>query len=319
VDIVKANAIRAQVTSRTKTADSFREKLERFSRRADKNMTDVDDVFSQVGDLAGVRIATYRQDDEKRVTEEIKKRFSWLKGLDVDIEVKDKLDLESKKYYRATHCQASLRDDDLIGDYENLRGASCEIQICSMMAHVWNEIEHDIGYKPEGGGPGSGEHRLLGALGHLTRSGDEVITALLDATFARLEAQKGDFNDVYDFVARLRKDLPDIDLAANAGQLFEALQALDLKSPERLKRYIGELKKSPRDAVQRIAAFNQFSEHRWGESFLLDDTTSDLLLVLLLEQFAKEIEHSFPAGRAMGRPARIRSISTRYLLFKDRH
>ena len=45
VDVVKGNLIRAQVTSRTKTVDSFREKLERFSKRPDKTMPTVDDVF----------------------------------------------------------------------------------------------------------------------------------------------------------------------------------------------------------------------------------------------------------------------------------
>jgi ppGpp synthetase/RelA/SpoT-type nucleotidyltranferase len=86
IDVVKTNAIRAQVTSRTKTSDSFREKLERFARRPDKNMSTVDEVFKQIGDLAGVRIATYRQEDEKRVTEEIKKRFSWPNGAEKDVE-----------------------------------------------------------------------------------------------------------------------------------------------------------------------------------------------------------------------------------------
>ncbi len=37
---------------------------------------------------------------------------------------------------------------DLIGTYANVAGVPCEVQVCSMMAHVWNEIEHDLGYKP---------------------------------------------------------------------------------------------------------------------------------------------------------------------------
>ena len=177
--IVEDNAIRAQVTFRTKTVRSFEGKLKRFARRADKNYTSVDEVFAGVGDFAGVRIATYRPEDERRVTDEIKKLFEGESSSDVFVDKKDKLAVNSYQFYRATHCQVFLRDEDLVGHYENLRGTSCEVQVCSMMAHVWNEIEHDIGYKPEGGGPGDAEKGLLEALGHLTRSGDAAITRLL--------------------------------------------------------------------------------------------------------------------------------------------
>src|SRR5688572_12772660 len=62
--VVEDNAIRAQVTSRTKTVRSFESKLRRFGRRPDKDFPTVDDVFLKIGDFAGVRIATYRPEDE---------------------------------------------------------------------------------------------------------------------------------------------------------------------------------------------------------------------------------------------------------------
>jgi len=316
VDVVKQHAIRAQVTSRTKTVDSFREKLERFSKRPDKNMENVDEVFRQIGDLAGVRVAAYRQEDESRITDELKKRFDWPNGVEKDVEIKDKISVDEQKFYRATHCQAALREEDLTSDFLNLRGASCEIQICSMMAHVWNEIEHDIGYKPEGGGPGPAETRLLGALGHLTRSGDDVITGLLDATQARLEALSGPFNDAYDFVARMRRSLPDLDLSINAGQFFDVLEVLNLKSPERLQKYVDEIKKRPKSVAAKVNSFNRYIEDEWDEAYCLDENTSDVLLILLLERSAQQIEQGLPAGRGMGRPSRIRSLATRYVRFK---
>lgn len=50
----------------------------------------------------------------------------------IDIDLKDKLKPAAGQFYRATYCQVHL-PGDLVGNYENLRGASCEIQICSMM------------------------------------------------------------------------------------------------------------------------------------------------------------------------------------------
>ena len=57
-DICDANAIRAQVTSRVKSANSFEGKLRRFSTNLDKNYADLDSIFDGISDLAGVRIAT---------------------------------------------------------------------------------------------------------------------------------------------------------------------------------------------------------------------------------------------------------------------
>src|SRR5690606_21157023 len=160
-------------------------------------------------------------------------------GGEMEIDRKDKLDHAKAKFYRSTHCQVFLHKEELVGDYANLRGASCEIQVCSMMAHVWNEIEHDIGYKPEGGGPDEAERGLLQMLGHLTRSGDAAITRLLAANEERMKSQTGEFTDVHDFVARLRPVFPEADLSVNAGQAFDAALQLKLTSLEAFRGAVG--------------------------------------------------------------------------------
>ena len=38
--------------------------------------------------------------------------------------------MNGDSFYRATHCQVFLPEDELVGAYENLKGASCEIQVC---------------------------------------------------------------------------------------------------------------------------------------------------------------------------------------------
>ena len=181
-----------------------------------------------------------------------------------------------------------------------------------MMTHVWNEIEHDIGYKPEGGGPEATEKGLLQALGHLTRSGDKIITQLLVANAARLEMQTGDFEEIFDFVARLRPFFPDVDLSLYAGQLFEETQDLGLTSVEKLKKEIGETEFTPDVAKRKIADFNKYLREKRAQEYTLDDKSSDVILIFLLERFAEKIEENHPAGRGMGRPPRIRSIARRF-------
>ncbi len=315
--VVEDNAIRAQVTSRTKTVKSFEGKLRRFSRRADKNFSTVDDVFTQIGDFAGVRIATYRPEDEARVAKAVELLFCGPDGGSVEIDFKDKLKPAAGQFYRATHCQVHLPETELVGNYENLRGASCEIQICSMMAHVWNEIEHDIGYKPEGEGPSDAELGLLEALGHLTRAGDAAITRLLAANIARMAVQTGDFSDTHDFVARMRTHFPAADLSVNAGPVFEAATLLALTSAEKIDQATDGLAFNVEAAQRAITEFNVFLEQGGRSDLGLNAASADLVLISLLKIGAPKIlEALAPEGRA-ARTGRLNALARAYREFSQ--
>lgn len=297
--VVEQNAIRAQVTSRTKTVRSFEGKLRRFASRRDKKFSTIDDIFAVIGDFAGVRIATYRPEDEPRVTELLKKRFCGPDGGPVDVDPKDKLNPAAGQFYRATHCQVHLPDNELIGNYGNLRGASCEVQVCSMMAHVWNEIEHDIGYKPEGDGPSDAELGLLETLGHLSRAGDAAITRLLAANVARMTAQTGDFSDIHEFVARTREFFPHADLSVNAGVAFAAVELLDLNSVERLRSELGDGALDYHVAKKMIESFNDYLIQEHEKDLILNPASADLVTISIIENKYKmlltgDVDHNTP-------------------------
>lgn len=310
--IVDDNAIRAQVTFRTKTVKSFEGKLRRFAKRPDKNYTSVDEIFAKVGDFAGVRVATYRPEDEQRVADAIASLFCGPDASLVEIDPKDKLDPASGQFYRAAHCQVHLPPAELVGNYENLRGASCEIQICSMMAHVWNEIEHDIGYKPEGDGPSEAERGLLETLGHLARAGDAAITRLLAANTARMTSQTGDFTDVHDFVARLRPRLPDADLSVNAGPAFEAAQVLGLTSLEQLEAATQGHAIDHTWGADRIGQFNAHVEENGRTELGLNSGSADLVLVALLDRYAEQIMERLSEAGVKSRPGRLLVLARAY-------
>lgn len=310
--VVEDNAIRAQVTSRTKTVKSFQGKLQRFSRRSDKNFATVDAVFAQIGDFAGVRIATYRPEDEARVAKAIATLFCGSDGGPVDIDLKDKLKPAAGQFYRATHCQVHLPEADLVGNYENLRGASCEIQICSMMAHVWNEIEHDIGYKPEGEGPSDAELGLLETLGHLTRAGDAAITRLLAANITRMALQTGDFADVHDFAARLRPHFPSADLSVNAGPAYEASTILGLTSAEKIDQATAGTAFNVKKAGEAIKDFNEHLEKAGRSELGLNGGSADLALIALLKIGALKIEETLAPNGRPARPGRLHALARAY-------
>lgn len=240
VEIVEGNAIRAHVTSRVKSPKSFADKIRKVARKHPEAVRSVDTVFESIRDLAGVRIATYDKELENKVVAAVRARFSGPSGAPVELERKDKHKNDPSNFYRATHCDVFLRPEELVGSYANLLDTPCEVQVCSLMAHVWNEVEHDIRYKLNSGKLSPTEEELLMSLGHLSRAGDAIISQLLAATDARLRHRSGPFEDVYDFVARVRTWFPSADFAIHAGQLFAELELLGLRSPEDLRAAIGD-------------------------------------------------------------------------------
>lgn len=309
---MEENVIRAQVTSRTKTLRSFEGKLRRFSKRSDKHLSTVDDIFYEISDFAGVRIATYQIQDEAKATQIVMKVFCGPAGGKMEIDPKDKLEPAKAQFYRSTHCQVFLRDDELLGDYANLRGASCEIQVCSMMAHVWNEIEHDIGYKPDGEGPSEAELGLLETLGHLTRAGDAAITRLLDANVVRMTNQQGDFLDIHDFVARLRAFFPDADLSVNAGPAFDAANLLNLTTAEKMKRAVGPELFEQAAAKAEIQRFNFHLNELGLTELTLNAGSGDLVLIGLLSKFSNALAEYLEGGLTKLHSNRLLTIVQAY-------
>lgn len=194
-----------------------------------------------------------------------------------------------------------------------MRGDSCEIQICSLLAHVWNEIEHDLGYKPLSGELSAGERRALEALGNLTRAGDSTIVNLLEATDTRLAANEGEFKDQWDFVARARRFFPEADdFGAHSGQLFDELLAEGLDTPGRLRERLIPDAAAVERAYELLEAFQ---EHLEGDDVVrrVEPSSSDPLLMLVLEKHADDVLRRHPGGRGRGRPPRIASIARRFI------
>lgn len=311
-EIVEGNAIRAQVTSRAKTAKSLEGKLRRLGNERGRDFPNVDVVFDQIRDLAAVRVATYEQQSEPQVVEHILRRFTGLNAAAAVVDVKDRNREDSSKFYRATHCEVVLTKPDLVGTYENVENVPCEIQVCSMMAHVWNEIEHDLAYKPLSGELSDEEKRLLVTLGHASRGGDMTISSLLEATDKRQREFVGSFSDVYDFVARIRRWFPGVEFGKNAGQLFEELQLLRILTPASIERLIGGpagVVDGAATELRRLSAQFRSGGH---ERFALDENSSDLLLVLMLPHVAQHIVKNHALGRGGG-VRRTAWIAERYL------
>ncbi|WP_116807327.1 GTP pyrophosphokinase [Steroidobacter cummioxidans] len=310
-EIVEGNAIRAQVTSRAKSPKSLEGKLRRFAASGKKSFPDVDAVFEHIRDLAAVRVATYEQRHEDHVVQLVCNRFMGASGERPIHERKDKNRDDPNNFYRSSHVEVFLTPADGVGTYLNVMDVPCEVQVCSMMAHVWNEIEHDLGYKPAAGVLSDQERNFLVMLGQSVRMGDGTISSLFAETERRQREQGGAFTDVYDFVARLRGWFPGVDFGRNAGALFEALKPIRLVNPDSIRRVLGSVEPLTDVARASLDAFSRRLEIHGESRFTLESNSSDLLLVLLLPKIGRHL-HAPTTDSPTDGVARVRWFAERY-------
>jgi hypothetical protein len=262
--------------------------------------------------LAAVRIATYEQRHEDEVVRFVCNRFVDVAGCPPTHERKDKNRADPAKFYRASHIEVFLTPSDIVGTYSNVVDVPCEVQVCSMMAHVWNEVEHDLAYKPMLGTLSDQERNFLVTLGNSVRAGDGTIASLFAETERRQKEQGGAFTDVYDFVARVRSWFPGVDFGRHAGALFEALQPIRLVTPDGIRKLLDVAEPMTDKGRLALDDLSLKLVARGETRFALDANSSDLLLVLLFPSIGRHITASSLEGATEG-AARIRWLSERLL------
>lgn len=298
--LVEKAGLRATVQRRAKTSQSLRKKLLRMQHTApsDLSLTDMDGVFRHVGDLAGVRVATYLESDRERVVQELGRCFDFVPATDDQPNPDSKNKSGYAKHYRAVHCQVLPKQDDLQGERAGLQGLSCEIQVCSMLAHVWNEIEHDLGYKPLTGPMGARELDSLEALGQLVRAGDIIIKTLLDANHERVTMSEARFGNELDFITRMQPLFPEATaFQLHATQLFHVLLELGLNRPGRIRAELLGAGDGYRARAQKLLeALGRHIQASGDAAITVAPESSDALAVLLFERKLPALLALYPRG-----------------------
>lgn len=173
----KNNIAYVNIPYRAKTKESFLKKWE------EKQYDDVEEMM----DIAGIRVITLVESDLEPIEDLIKQLFN---VHEKDSENKDHKLGDNKFGYRSRHfvCDIGQAREKLI-ELEHFKNKKFEIQIRTALAHAWAEIEHDRGYKLEGGLPSNIKRRL------------NIVAALL-------ESADNEFN-------RLTKDIEDYKIDTN--------------------------------------------------------------------------------------------------------
>ncbi|HYF74965.1 MAG TPA: hypothetical protein VD757_00140 [Candidatus Nitrosocosmicus sp.] len=258
--LLQRNGIHAVVTYRAKRPDSLKQKL--IKRNESKNYQSIEQIYQDIADLAGVRIATYFPGDRREIARLIEAEFVTDKAKYFpNPENATPFTFNYKRRfagYDAIHYRVRIKDVRLEDSKKRFAQSQVEIQIASALMHAWAEVEHDLAYKPKIGSLSEEEHRILDELNGMVLSGEIALERLQKAFNQRISKIQHSFNNHYELAAlireKIRMDLPYNTYMGRADILFKFLQKINMDKPKDLCKYIelaGSIKQS-RTIVRKL-------------------------------------------------------------------
>lgn len=184
--------IKAIVTSRAKKPDRLKDKLSK--RNIDKKYKSVEEIYEDIVDLAGIRVALYFPSDRDILEEIIDDLFHVKKTKKFPNETHKPKYTKRFSGYWATHYRVKIKQT---GVYERYSDTIAEVQIASVLMHAWSEVEHDLVYKPFSGDLSKEELAILDEINGLVLSG-EIALERLQSAMANRTKEKKTITDKYE-------------------------------------------------------------------------------------------------------------------------
>jgi ppGpp synthetase/RelA/SpoT-type nucleotidyltranferase len=251
--------IKAIVTHRAKRPDKLKDKL--IKRNEEKKYKTIDDIYSDIVDLAGIRISLYFPSEREIIDEVINYLFN------VEKTKKFPTEAHTPKYekrfsgYWATHYRVKLKEESLTKRYLN---TIAEIQVASVLMHAWSEVEHDLVYKPFSGNLSAEELAILDEINGLVLSGEIALERLQSAMSERTKKQN-EIKDKYELTNYLLSNLDK-----------RYLNKIKLGDTYLLNNYLNTIKKLD---------VNEFNNYINKINVDLPESVTDQLLNMLMVEF----------------------------------
>lgn len=252
--LLSESGIRAIVTNRAKRPDKLKAKtVDRENKRNKERghgYLSVQEVYDDIADLAGVRIALYFPADRAEVDKLLREAF--------DLEEAPRLFPESapkpttqnsstyeKRFsgYAATHYRVRIKASMLSESDRRYSDSRVEIQLASVLMHAWAEVEHDLAYKPESGQLSTEEHAILDELNGLVLAGEIALERLQSAMERRVAGDS--FRSHYELAAYLYEQFRAFpgraEIEPTMGRvdtLFKLLDRANLARPDGIHQFI---------------------------------------------------------------------------------
>lgn len=243
---LRASGVRCLVTSRAKDISRLEEKCRR--RNLERDYVSADDIFDDIADLAGVRVALYFPGERDQVDGAITKLFRLLEDPKEFPESTNNGAGKRFSGYSASHYRIQLREDELSQSDRRYSNAKVEIQVASVLMHAWSEVEHDLVYKPLEGDLSEDEYSILDQLNGMVIAGEIALETLQRAGKRRVAESGNRFSNHYELAAYLLSrvdpimDEPVDDVGlGRVDILFTLLRRVNIDTPGLLAPYLDAL------------------------------------------------------------------------------
>lgn len=236
--------MRAIVSSRAKSPNRLRDKI--MDRNLAQQYSSVESIYSDIVDLAGVRVAIYFPGDMSKVEEIISTEFD-IEGESKSFPEKKKRVRKNNTYekvfsgYAAKHFRVKMKG---VGRYAN--NYPVEIQVASVLMHAWSEVEHDLVNKPLQGSLSHEELMILDEINGLVLSGNLALERLQLAGVKRTESDNYEFKNHYDLASFFISCLQDANIdSVNFNDIFKILKFMEKTKRNELANVVSWIKSNP--------------------------------------------------------------------------
>jgi len=235
--------VRAMITFRAKAVARLEPKVR--DRAGRKTYATVDDIYSDIPDLAGARVALYFPGQRDQVDLAINDLFVVMHSKAFPDETQPAAYSKRFSGYSAIHYRVRLRETALVDSQKRYAEARVEVQVASVLMHAWAEVEHDLVYKPYQGRLSEDEYAVLDELNGMVMAGEIALERLQRAGDVRVAARGRSLANHYELAAHLLSALRELadasTLKTGLGRvdlLYELLARLGLATPEAVGQYL---------------------------------------------------------------------------------
>ncbi|WP_079040438.1 RelA/SpoT domain-containing protein [Streptomyces prasinus] len=243
---LRSAGIRCIVSHRAKDIERLKSKC--IQRDAQVKYESVEQIFEDIVDLAGVRVALYFPGEQEQVDKAIARLFDQWAEKRVFPGAEKPMPNRRFSGYSAVHYRVQPREKYIGDSGKRYLKARVEIQVASVLMHAWSEVEHDLAYKQMAGDLSSEEHAILDQLNGLVLAGEISLRLLQEAGESRVALNGANFLNHYELAAHLLRHAHD-SLAEPVGDsglgkvddLYALLKRLEKTTPVELEPYLESL------------------------------------------------------------------------------
>ena len=312
---IKQKGIMAIVTARVKDPDRLQEKLVRRDQEEGLNYQTFDDIYANVPDLMGVRVALYFPNDAQKIEGLLTPQFRIVRSKHYPAPIQGYENDQGQGFTaykrRVYPGYEGRRFDGYCAVHHHVRFAHTdgekpeldpviEIQVASLLMHAWSEVEHDLAYKNKMGKVSREEYECLDEINGLVLAGEIALNRLERLSRQRIEQENSPFPSHYALQSYLEKWQADHgqegrDLG-NVETLFKLYQMKDMLSRDQVD---AELAKLPRQSEKDGELLADRLVDQFDNKTMVKKVVSEA--VMRLNGLDPETQNQAQLGRFMSR------------------